>query len=73
MFYENERIIRKQMKFINQKATEMIDNFKSKDLNPDEITAALELLLEDPKGSETHSEIVNRAIVILKHTKESDG
>ena len=73
MFYENERIIRKQMKFINQKATEMIDNFKSKDLNPDEITAALELLLEDPKGSETHREIVNRTIVILKHTKESDG
>lgn len=66
MFYESERIVRKQFIFINAKATEMVDKFKSRGLSSDETIAALELLLEDKSATETHIDIVNRAIAVLK-------
>lgn len=66
MFYENDRIVRKQQRFLNQKATEMIDNFKKQGLNNDEIIAALELLLADKDSSELHQDTVKRALAILK-------
>lgn len=66
MFYENERIVRKQIRYINSKAKEMIDNFRSKGMNDEEIVAALELLLGDKEGSELHRDTVKRALTILK-------
>lgn len=72
MFYESERIVRKQRLFINQKANEMLSKFKAQKLDPAEISAALELLLEDPEGSETHVEIVERALIVLKNDRENN-
>lgn len=66
MFYENDRIVRKQQRFLNHKATEMIDNFKKQELNNDEIIAALELLLGDKDSSELYRDTVERALAILK-------
>lgn len=65
MFYEDQRIVRKQARFIRSKALEMIDNFKSKKLDDVEIIAALELLLQDKDNNELHQDIVKKAISIL--------
>ena len=65
MFYESERIVRKQRRFLSIRAKEMIDNFKSRGLKDGEIKAALELLLEDKEGSEWHKDTVKVALAIL--------
>ena len=66
MFYENDRIVRKQMRFIDTKAREMLDNFRSKDMSDEEIIGALELLEADENSSSFHRDIVKRALTILK-------
>lgn len=66
MFYETYRIMRKQAIYLDQKAREMIDNFKAKDMNHEEIIAAIELLANDKNGTDLHKDIVNRALAILK-------
>lgn len=66
MFYENDRIVRKQQRFLNQKANEMIDNFRKQKLSDEEIIAALELLLADKNSSELHRDTVEKALAILK-------
>ena len=73
MFYENDRIVRKQRRYLNDKANEMLSNFRSKKLKSSEIIAALELLLDETGNTETHVDIVNRAINIMKNSGEIDG
>lgn len=69
MFYENDRIVRKQVRYINSRATDMIDDFEKKKLESEEIIAALELLLEDENNSEFRVDIINRALIMLKGRK----
>lgn len=65
MFYENDRIVRKQKRFVNTKACEMISDLESKGLKSEEVIAALELLLEDETNTEFRTDIINRALAIL--------
>lgn len=71
MFYESERIIRKQRRFIDMKARELISDFESKGLKNGEVKAALELSLRDESNTEFRVDVINRAILILT-AKEQD-
>lgn len=72
MFYENDRIVRKQRRYVNSKACDMIDDFEKKDLESDEIIAALELLSENKENSEFDVDVINRALIILKGRKKHE-
>lgn len=65
MFYENDRIVRKQQRYINVKACDMLANFRSKNMEQEEIKAALEVLLTDNEATEIYIDIVKRALAIL--------
>lgn len=64
MFYESDRIVRKQQRFTDMKARELISDLESKGLKNGEVTAALELLLKDNNNSEFRVDIINRAISV---------
>lgn len=45
MFYETERIVRKQQAYVKTKAYEIINDFKKAGLSTDEILACIDLTL----------------------------
>ena len=72
MFYESERIIRKQRRFIDMKAKELISNFESKGLKSGEVAAALELSLRDEGNTEFRIDIINRAISVVQTRADNE-
>lgn len=72
MFYESDRIVRKQRKFINSKAHELIDSFKQNDLKTDEIIAALEVLLLIESNTEFDVDVITHAKTLLKDKDAND-
>lgn len=67
MFFENDRIARKQNSYMNSRAYDLIDSFEKENLNIDEIKAALELLHLDKSNTEFYTDIINRAQKIVKN------
>lgn len=70
MFYENERIIRKQAKVINLKAYEIIQDLETKGLNNQEIISCINLLLKED-STEFQKDILEHALKTLNLRKES--
>ncbi len=71
MFYEDERIRRKNRMHLQQKANEMIEAFKSKGFKPDEIVAAIEMFLAIETNSEFKVDVAKQAIATLNSKDES--
>lgn len=73
MFYETERIINKQQKYIKQKALNIINSFNDKKLSKKEIIACLDIMLNED-NTETKTDILNmaRVIVLSKQEKEEN-
>ena len=65
MFYESDRIVRKQRRFVNTKANELISSFESKGLKGEEVKAALELSLRDDCNTEFCLDVIKRAILVI--------
>jgi len=72
MFFENDRIARKQKSYINSRACDLIGTFEKENLNIGEIKAALELLHLDKTHTEFYVDIINRALEILKSKGNHD-
>lgn len=70
MFYETERIIRKQQKYIKSKAYATINRLENKGLDDSEISACLDVMLEDD-NNETQVDILNLAKTIIVSRQEN--
>jgi len=70
MFYDTERIVRKQEKYEKTKAYATISKLKSKGLSVSEAIDAISILLEDD-NTESQQAILERAKRILQSEKES--
>lgn len=70
MFYESERIIRKQAKVVNTKAYEIIHDLEAKGLSNQEIISCVSLLLKED-NSEFQRDILEHALKTLNLKKES--
>lgn len=73
MFYETERIVNKQQKYIKQKALNILNSFSDKKLSKEEIIACLDIMLNQD-NTETKTDILNmaRVIVLSKQEKNDD-
>ena len=71
MFYDTERILRKQEKYVKLKAYSTIKKLECKGLSVDEMINALEILLTDD-NTEFQESVLERAKDILKSQKEID-
>lgn len=71
MFYENERIVRKQMKVVNSKAYEIIHDLEAKGLDNKEIIACVKLLLAKEDNSEFQVDILKQALKTVNSKQES--
>ena len=69
MFYETERIVHKQMKYLEIQALSIINSFLNKKLSIDEIVACLDVMLKEDI-SEIKVDILNMARTILISKKE---
>ena len=67
MFFENDRIVRKQRNYIKSRAYDLLNSFKKENLSKDEIVAALELLHLDKSNTEFYVDIINKAQSIIKN------
>ena len=72
MFYESERIINKNRKYMNIRAYSIIHELERKGLAIAEQIASIDILLED-KNNEFQVDILNRAKVILNKKDNEDG
>lgn len=73
MFYETERIINKQNKYVKRKANDVIISFDGKDLSTKEILACIDVMLTED-NNETKVDILNlaRKIVLSNQEKENE-
>jgi hypothetical protein len=73
MFYETERIINKQNKYIKRKANDVINSFDGKDLSTKEVLACIDVMLTED-NNETKVDILNlaRKIVLSNQEKENE-
>lgn len=72
MFYETERIIRKQQRYVNSKACTIIKALEGKGLNDNEITACIDVMLSED-NTESKVEILNHARKIVTSRKETES
>jgi hypothetical protein len=72
MFYETERIVRKQQKYVKIKAYSTISRLENKGLSVSEMTNAIDILLTD-ENTEFQQDILKLAKHILESRKESSG
>jgi ribosomal protein S24E len=70
MFYETERIINKQNKYIKRKALDVVNSFMSKTLTQDEIVACIDVMLGED-NTETRVDVLNLARKIVISNKEN--
>jgi dTDP-glucose pyrophosphorylase len=70
MFYENERIVRKQVRVVNSRAYDIIQDLESKGLGDKEIVACIGLLLKQ-ENSEFQVDILNFALKTVNTRQES--
>lgn len=70
MFYETERIIEKQQRYIRRKAIDVVNSFDKESLTPDEVVACIDVMLEED-NNETRADILNKARNIVLANKES--
>ena len=73
MFYETERIVRKQQAFVKSKAYGIIDDFKKAGLSKDEILACIELTLLNEQENEAYVEFILMAKTIINSEGVLDG
>lgn len=73
MFYETERIINKQNKYVKRKANDVINSFDDKDLSTKEVLACIDVMLTED-NNETKVDILNlaRKIVLSNQEKENE-
>lgn len=73
MFYEDERIVRKQQKYVKSKAYQKVKRLEDKGLSDDEIVGCLDVLLAQD-NNETQVDILNvaRNIVISRQEKVNE-
>lgn len=69
MYYESERIVRKNLKHENTRAYAVIKGLEVKSLSTKETIEAINILLED-ENTEFQAAVLNRANTILKARKE---
>lgn len=69
MFYESERIIRKNEKYEKTKAYSIVSDLKNKGLSNEEMIEATRILLNGNKN-ESQSAILNKVLSILEASKE---
>lgn len=72
MFYESERIIAKNKKYVNIRAYATIYELDNKDLTMAEKVAAVDILLED-ETREFQIEVLNEAKSILETAEQVDA
>lgn len=70
MFYETERIIRKQQRYVKSKACSIISSLESKELTREEVIACIDVMLSED-NSESKVDILNLARKIVTSRKES--
>ena len=71
MFYESERIISKNNRYVNLRAYTIIQELEKKKLTLEEQIASIEILLEDEKN-EFQVDVLNRAKKILNSKEIKD-
>lgn len=69
MFYESERIIRKNEKHKKTKAYDLISDLKKKGLSNEEMIEAIKILLND-NNNEFQDDVFNKAKCILETLEE---
>ena len=69
MFYESERIIRKNEKHKKTKAYDLISDLKKKGLSNEEMIEAVKILLSD-NNNEFQDDVLNKAKSILEALEE---
>jgi hypothetical protein len=72
MFYDSERMLRKQLKYVKLKAYETIFALEAKGLEADEVLASIEMLLKSD-NSEFQIDILELAKDILLARKEASN
>lgn len=75
MFYEAERIIHKQRKYVKMQALNVISSFANKTLTFDEVIACIDLMLQDD-NNETRVDVLNLArnlVISRKETYDEDA
>ena len=65
MFYESERIVAKNKRYVNIRAYSILHELKNKGLTPAEQVASVDILLEDETG-EFQIDVLNKARAILE-------
>jgi hypothetical protein len=71
MFYENERIINKQLKFVKIRAYGIIQDLESKGLDDKEIVACIGLLMKD--STEFGKDILDYALRTVNSRQEKSN
>lgn len=72
MFYEDDRIRRKNNVFVNSRAYELIQSLELKCLNDLEIKKYLNALAKDTSSTETQIAVVKFALSVIKKREISD-
>ena len=65
MFYETERIVRKQEKYVKSKAYDIIEDFKRRGLSDEESLACVELSIKNTNAEDISSDFLSMARKIL--------
>lgn len=72
MFYDTERIVRKQLKYEKIKAYDIIQEMRAKSMSVSEMIDALEILLND-ENTEFKESVLKRAKSLLEASMEADN
>lgn len=73
MFYESERILTKQTKFVNSKAYDIIQDLEGKGLSDAEIKTCLEALMKE-ESTEFQKDVLKQALkTVSKRQEPSDA
>lgn len=71
MFYETERIIRKQVVYMKRKADDIVRSFNNKVMSSDEIVACIDIMLTDDENTETRVDVLKIARKIIISNRET--
>ena len=70
MFYETERVIRKQAMYMGRKAGDVVRSFDNKEMTTDEVIACIDIMLSEDNNTETRVDVLNLARKIVISNKE---
>lgn len=72
MFYETERVIHKQQKYVKRQALDVVSSFANKALTFDEVVACIDVMLKED-NNETRVDVLNLARNIVISRKENEN